>query len=321
MIVKSEKELWEFYKSELLKDLQALENQRKGIVNKLTIMIVIMLCLALGAALLVSMNFGFILPAIIAPVIICGIIGAGLYKFITSGYRVDFKYMVIERIVKFIDEALVYNSSFYIPETIYKMSEIFKMDPDRYRGDDLVKGKMGKTEVEFSEIHSEYKTRDKNGTHWHTIFKGLFFIGDFNKHFTCRMVVLPDTAERMFGHIGKMLQSWNITRDDLIKLEDVEFEKFFVVYGSDQIQARYILSPGLMQRITEFRRKTGRDIYLSFQLSKVFVAIPYRKDLFEPKMFRSVLDFEPIKEYYEDLQLALGIVENLDLNTRIWTKE
>ncbi|MHC4130504.1 MAG: DUF3137 domain-containing protein [Planctomycetota bacterium] len=319
--MKSEKELWEFYKRELLKDLQGLEDQRKGIVNKLTIMIAVMLCLVFVSVLFLSANFGFNPAFIIAPVIICGIIAAGLYKFITSGYRVDFKYMVIERIVRFIDEALVYNSSFYIPETIYKMSEIFKMDPDRYRGDDLVKGKVGKTEVEFSEIHSEYKTRDKNGTHWHTIFKGLFFIGDFNKHFTCRMVVLPDKAERMFGHIGKMLQSWNIARADLIKLEDVEFEKFFVVYGSDQIQARYILSPGLMQRITEFRRKTGRDIYLSFQLSKVFVAIPYRKDLFEPKMFRSVLDFEPIKEYYEDLQLVLGIVEDLDLDTRIWTKE
>jgi hypothetical protein len=319
--MKSDKELWEFYKAELVKDLQVLEQQRKGIVNKLTVMIVIMLCLALVAVLFLSMNFGFNPAFIIAPVIICGIIAAGLYKFITSGYRVDFKYTVIERIVRFIDEALVYNSSLYIPETVYMMSEIFKKRPDRYRGDDLVKGKLGKTEVEFSEIHSEYKTRDKHGTHWHTIFKGLFFIGDFNKHFTCKMVVLPDRAERMFGHVGKMLQSWNIARDDLIKLEDVEFEKLFVVYGSDQIQARYILSPGLMQRITDFRRKTGRDIYLSFQLSKVFVAIPYRKDLFEPKMFRSVLDFEPIKEYYEDLQLALGIVEDLDLNTRIWTKE
>ncbi|MHC4844212.1 MAG: DUF3137 domain-containing protein, partial [Planctomycetota bacterium] len=278
-------------------------------------------CLILAVILLLNSSFGSSPVFFFVPIVLCIFLGAGLFKFMTSGYRGDFKYMVIERIVKFINENLIYNSSLYIPQTLYMTADIFKRRPDRYRGDDLVKGSLGKTEIEFSEIHSEYKTRDKNGTHWHTIFKGLFFIGDFNKHFTCKMVVLPDRAERLFGHVGKMLQSWNIARDDLIKLEDVEFEKFFVVYGSDQIQARYILSPALMKRITEFRNKTGKDIYLSFQLSKVFVAIPYTKGLFEPKMCRSVLDSEPIKEYYEDLQLALGIVEDLDLNTRIWTKE
>ena len=36
---------------------------------------------------------------------------------------------------------------------------------------------------------------------------------------------------------------------------------------------------------------------------------------------RSVLDFEPAAEYLNDLQLALGNVEDLDLNTRIWSKE
>ena len=318
--MKSDKELWEFYKTELLRDLQGLEQQRKKVARKLTVLIAIALCMALGIVLLLSYKFGFLPAIVIAIIITCAILAIG-YKVIASGYKVTFKNLMIERLVKFIDEGLTYNARMHIPKILYMMSEIFNRRPDRYRGDDYVKGTLGKTAIEFSELHSEYKTHDKNGTHWHTIFKGLFFIGDFNKHFTCKVVVLPDRAEKLFGHVGKMLQSWNIARDDLVKLEDVEFEKRFVVYGSDQIQARYILSPSLMKRITEFKEKTGRDIYLSFQASKVFVAVPYRRDLFEPKMFRSVLDFEPIKEYHEDLNLALGIVEDLDLNTRIWTKE
>jgi len=73
-----------------------------------------------------------------------------------------------------------------------------------------------------------------------------------------------------------------------------------------------------MKRITDFRKKTEKQIYLSFVSNKIFVAIPYHEDLFEPKIFKTLLDFSIIQEYYQDLMLAIEIVEELDLNTRIW---
>ena len=76
-----------------------------------------------------------------------------------------------------------------------------------------------------------------------------------------------------------------------------------------------------MARITDFKEKTGKKIYLSFIGSMVFVAVPYTRDLFEPRLFKTLLDFEPIRRYYEDLQFAIGIVDDLNLNTRIWSKE
>ena len=60
---------------------------------------------------------------------------------------------------------------------------------------------------------------------------------------------------------------------------------------------------------------------MSFVGSKVFVAVSFTRNLFEPKLFRTLLDFGLIQEYFEDLQLAIGIVEDLNLNTRIWSKE
>ncbi|MHC4587019.1 MAG: DUF3137 domain-containing protein, partial [Planctomycetota bacterium] len=84
---------------------------------------------------------------------------------------------------------------------------------------------------------------------------------------------------------------------------------------------RYILSTSLMERIVEFKKKTGRKIYLSFVGSKVFVAVSYTKSLFEPRLFRTLVDFESVREYFEDLQLTIGIVDDLNLNTRIWSKQ
>ena len=133
--------------------------------------------------------------------------------------------------------------------------------------------------------------------------------------------MLPDTAEKLFGKFGQKLQAMNFLRGKLIKLEDPEFERLFAVYGNNQIEARYILSTSLMERITTFKKKTGQKIYLSFVGSKVYVAISFTKSLFEPRIFNTLLDFGPVREYFEDLQLAIGIVEDLNLNTRIWSKE
>jgi len=74
-------------------------------------------------------------------------------------------------------------------------------------------------------------------------------------------------------------------------------------------------------KIVDFKKKTNRPIYLSFVGSKVFVAVSYTRNLFEPKLFRTLLDFGLLQEYFEDLRLAAGIVEDLNLNTRIWSKE
>jgi hypothetical protein len=149
----------------------------------------------------------------------------------------------------------------------------------------------------------------------------LFFIADFNKNFSCRVVVLPSDFERLLGFIGRELQSMNVFRDPLIKLDNPEFEKYFVVYGSNQIEARYILTPDLMDRIVDFKKKCDRDIHLSFVDSKVFVAISYIGPLFEPKILNSLLDFGVIQRYFDDLQLALGMVDDLNLNMRIWTRQ
>ena len=53
--------------------------------------------------------------------------------------------------------------------------------------------------------------------------------------------------------IGQKLQSFTtaFSKRQLIKLEDPEFEKLFAVYGDDQIEARYILTPALMQAAWE----------------------------------------------------------------------
>ncbi len=317
--MKTLSELKQFYQTRLLADLRTLERKRRKVLQKLTFVGIVILCIV-APTVFVTIHFRMEPGILLGSIVLSVLIAVGAYKTISKDYIAEFKILIIDRIVSFIDENLSYNRMGCIPQSTFMLSQIFKTKPNRYKGDDLVSGKVGETEIQFSELNAEYESGSGKNRSVRTVFRGLFFIGDFNKDFTCRTVVLPDTAEKLFGRIGQKLQSMNLVRDDLIKLDDPEFEKLFVVYSNDQVGARYILSTSLMKRIVDFKNKTNRDIYLSFIGSMVFVAISYKRNLFEPRIFETLLDFEPVREYFEDLQVAVGIVDDLNLNTRIWTK-
>lgn len=319
--MKTLEDLREFYNTTLLADLEGLEQKRKKVAQKLIYLIIAIVCVVGICFFLWLRNFNTSIAVIFVPLVLCLIISGFLCKLFTRGYVAQFKSLVIQRIVHFIDENLNYAADDCIDKSTFMLSKIFTTKPNRYKGDDLVWGKVGATKIKFSEIHAEHESGSGKNRRRYTVFKGLFFIGDFNKDFTTQTMVLPDTAEKLFGYLGQKLQSLNIFRGQLIKLDDPEFEKHFVVYGNDQIQARYILSTSLMERIVEFKKKTGRKIYLSFVGSMVFVAVSYTRSLFEPRIFKTLLDFDPIRKYFEDLQLAIGIVDDLNLNTRIWSKQ
>lgn len=318
--MKTLEELREFYNTNLLTDLAVLEEQRKRVARTIGIVIIVILCVALAGALIFGAMAGNPM-AVLFPIIISAIIGGIICYFVSRGYVSEFKSVVIRKIVHFIDDELNYSPEDYIPKPVFMMSKIFTRKPNRYKGDDLVFGKVSETQIKFSELNAVYESGSGKNKSRVTVFKGLFFMGDFNKHFSGKTVVLPDTAEKLFGRLGQKLQSLNVFRGRLIKLEDPQFERHFVVYGDDQVEARYILSTSLMSRIVDFKEKTRKKIYLSFVGSMVFVAIWCTKNMFEPRIFRTLLDFEPIREYFEDLQLVIGIVDDLNLNTRIWSKQ
>lgn len=324
--MKSEIDLKHFYDSTLLASLKYLEGKRRKIASKLIILWVVLGSVFLLGSLVLAVAVN---PVIAIPLFIFLLIVGLIVHFLLFGREIksftsEFKVKIVGEVVRFVDENLSYAPDNGICQQVYLDSQIFLTHPDRYKCEDYVSGKIGETLVEFSEIHSEYKTEstDSKGNHhteWHTIFRGLFFIADFNKNFHGTTVVLPDLAEKAFGFIGKILQSWNLSRKgQLIKLEDPEFEKLFVVYGDDQITARYILTPGLMQRLVEFRKNVNNTIFLSFKESKVYMAITVSRNLFEPRIFSSNEDFALIRDYFENLELASKIIEELGLNTRIW---
>lgn len=320
--MKTAEEFKQFYTQELTGTLNELEVERK----KGTRMVTYLVLTILGCGALIVLPYFLGLPPVFitfgAVGLVAGVIvwSIKIYK-VSKAIKLRFKEEVIKEMVRFVSPELNYNAKACISQSEFSGSKIFVQGIDRYKGDDLVMGKIGKTEVRFSELHAEYVTKDSKGNRqYHTIFKGIFFIADFHKDFIGETVVVPDTAEKLFGKLGTLFQKMNISRADLVKMENPEFEKAFAVYGTDQVEARYILTPALMERIMDFKKKSG-NIGLSFLHSRVYLAISVSKNLFEPPFFQSMLRYELVEDYFNYLILSVNIVEDLDLNTRIWSKE
>ncbi len=183
-------------------------------------------------------------------------------------------------------------------------------------GSNLTTGKYGNTNFAFSLYKSPIAGGDEK-----SIQTKLVMIFDFHKDIKGRTVIFPDEAQKTLGTwLGKEVQKIGWKGLDLVYFEDPIFEKHFAVYGTDQIESRYILTPNMMQGLVKLREKYDHDFTYSFASGKVCVVISGLPD------YRNQLDTQIIPDgafyhFYRPVELAIDVIETMNLNTRIWSKE
>ena len=247
-------------------------------------------------------------------------------KYFSGGkaeYRSLFKTQLITKLVRWVEPGMNYDPYRGLSEGMFQASQLYRKRPDRYASEDLIHGMIGKTSLMFSEVHAEerYTTTDSKGntqTKWRDIFRGILVCADFHKEFRSTVAVMPDFAERTFGFLGKKLQKLG---GNVQRMENPEFEQMFVVRGSDPIETRYILTPSMQERLVALRQRVGDGLRIVFYDSHVWLAIPNRDNWFEGNLWQSADDRNQARMLLGQLRSAFEIVEELDLNTRIWTKE
>lgn len=141
-------------------------------------------------------------------------------------------------------------------------------------------------------------------------FNGLFFTMNFNKNFMGETIIVSNS----YLNLNRKLKK--------VKIEDNIFERHYNVYSSDQIQARYILSASFIEKLNDFTKKVKvvNGFKIIFKYNTMYIKIPYSRPLFEPKVFKTLYDIKSAQEYYHDINLGLDMIQELSLNTRIWTK-
>jgi hypothetical protein len=278
--------------------------------------------LALLALALESLGLG--IPAVIGVILPLAYLGSR-FSSIANAYRSAYKREINSAILRHFSPDLQYNANDGISSGEFKNCNLFSGSVDRFSSQDLVSGSYGKTKLRFSRLHAEEKhtERTKNGTrtYYTTIFEGILFIADFNKEFHSRTYVRTDHAEKLLGNFGRFFQKLTFSAEKLVQLENPEFEKEFAVYTGDQVEARYILSPSLMERLLALKKRCKTETQFAFQNSTVTIAITNHDLLFNPDFAKPANDQGQLENLYRRFEFFLDIVSDLDLNTRIWSKE
>ena len=222
---------------------------------------------------------------------------------------------VLKPMIALIDNTWVFKPESHVGLHHYIKSNLLSSKYTSIQGGYLVKGHIGKTDFECSTMLNSYY-QDKKIVR---IFDGLFFHADFHKHFKHRTYVICK-----YEHTNKarnIIFSSSIG-GDLVKMENPEFNRLFTVYSQDPQETRYIITPTMMEgmiAITKAHRHL--EVHFSFYNSRVYCAIHHSAtDLFEAPLY-DPLSYRELYTMYSFLYLNKVIVEELDLNTRIWTKE
>jgi len=91
--------------------------------------------------------------------------------------------------------------------------------------------------------------------------------------------------------------------------------------ASDDQEARYLITPKLMELIMEAQALLGGQLRLCFMSSNLWVTVPQDKDRFDVGLFSGTVTPESVLgDFIEVVALAERLVETLELETRIWSK-
>ena len=96
-------------------------------------------------------------------------------------------------------------------------------------------------------------------------FRGMFGYCKTQREFKGYVMLLPDHLENKVGYLTQTIQRFKQKNGaKFVHLEDPEFENLFAVYADDEVEARMVLTPAMMRRMTELRKSFRRDLMLSF---------------------------------------------------------
>ncbi len=321
--MKNVDELESGYKKHLRKTLELLEQKRKRIlIRTIYVILSFLLPFMVPISVLIKETIADYLLAIsLANVFIAFVV---LLFGINSrkNYRKLYKKEIIGKIVKHINPDWNYASDMKVYMINFLKSEMFPERYDWFDGDDFIWGKMDGSDFQFSEFHvkgkaSTYNQKGLNSEKWLPIFNGLFMHAELKTSFKGKTFISPVSAETVFGKDT----TENKGRYKLVNLEENAFEDRFIVHSNDVTEAKHILNNIILQSILAFQNQYyNNPIKLSIIGSRVYFAIHSNKKLFEPKIWRSGVNFEDIGFMHHLFQLTTLIITELNLNSRIWTK-
>lgn len=177
--------------------------------------------------------------------------------------------------------------------------------------EDYVRGNYKNVVLETQEVKLQQKRGYGKTRRIVTVFQGMAVRLNMNKRFHGHTTVKEDQ-----GAIANWFtEKFTWSKLEKVTLEDPGFEARFEVYSSDQIEARYLLTPGFMERLHALSTLYGgMGLQAAFYEDHLLLLIPSAIDRFAASsLFLPATFGEDIQRVLAEMKEIFAMVELLKL--------
>lgn len=199
---------------------------------------------------------------------------------------------------------------------------LFNLDIVNYDGKNFTKVPYYKNTMIFSDLCTY--VYDKSTQKKKKIFDGIYIGATMNKKNKNYIYLVPNNISDKV--VKSKIKSYIHYKGYDINLENAEFTKKYKVFCDDEIQARYILSMSLMERINKVDEIFKSKKYIIFKEGKRFsmciegVSIDKIKQLTLPVIHNKEKEREVLLKIFNNLNNLFKIYHILDLENELYTK-
>lgn len=235
----------------------------------------------------------------------------GIYWWVTQPkrqYAKEYKKKILPRIARLFGD-FTYSADGRIEMKELKPSKIVPSH-DRYSSEDYFRGQYKGIDLKFSEIELEERRRSGKKTRYVTVFKGL-------------CILLKAKHKRFFGHTiidrnKNAVTEWfkeKSTGLERAEMVDPEFEKVFDAYTNDQVEARYLIDPLMIEKLNGlYKEYNGEQMAAAFYEEQMLILIASRHNHFEPAdLHVAATNPESILTMKHEIGEILSIIDKLSL--------
>ncbi|MEZ5814598.1 MAG: DUF3137 domain-containing protein [Alphaproteobacteria bacterium] len=222
-------------------------------------------------------------------------------------YAKSYKIEILPKLAKLFGN-FEYGIDYKIPIETMQPSQIVPAH-DRYKSEDYFKGTYKGIDIEFSEIDLQQRRRSKNRTYYVSIFKGLAILLDMQRKKFYGHTILDMNK----GKLGEWFKEKSV-KLKRARMVDPEFEKIFDAYTNDQVEARYLIDPVMIERLKGlYKEYNGEKMTVAYFENKVLILIASPYNHFEPAdIYTPATDTQSLLNMKHEIAGILSIIDKLD---------
>ena len=299
-----------FYNHTIAPELMRLERDRMRLIALLVLSL---------AVLVITLTLEMYLN-ILAVTLIISIPTALLMVYVLirmEQFRRRFKPKIVRLILDFVDDGLNfdpenplrYEAQGFLPRQTFERAQLFDSPAQEYVGEDHIEGRVGEMYFELSELRVAEISRLRN--QMNPVFQGVFGHAIFNEPTSGAIIAWPrkrlqwlTRSVRAFTFQGGQLKDEEILHPG--------FRQIFCTYATEETPVAHILTLSMQEALVDFARLYQKDFCFSIIQEDIYIALWSEKDMLEPHILKSTMNFARVREFFEDIHRLLYLVQVFD---------